>query len=74
MVELTDKYQKKHDEYKKELDKKIEILKVLIESDNIMYIDLTNIVQEIEMLKYFISQNEIYNNIEYNSKQNTEED
>ena len=74
MVELTEEYQKKHDELKKELDKKVEILKVLLNSDNIMYIDLSNIVQEIEMLKYFISKNEINNNIKYNTIYGTEED
>ena len=73
MVKLNEKHQKKHEEYKKELDKKVQILRELLDSENIMYIDLSNIVQEIEMLKYFISSNEINNNIEYNNSHDEEE-
>ena len=73
MVKLNEKHQKKHEEYKKELDKKVQILRELLDSENIMYIDLSNIVQEIEMLKYLISSNEINNNIEYNNSHDEEE-
>ena len=73
-MKLNKEHQKKHDEYRKELNKKVETLKTLLDSGDIMYIDLSTIVDEINMLKNLITTNQIYNDIEYNSHTGFDED